>query len=615
MAKKELRRLDVKHIEKPDVLKELNYKELDLLSSDIREYILDATARNGGHVSSNLGTVETIISLCRNFDFLKDKIIFDVGHQCYTYKILTGRSLERLRKKDGVSGFQKVDESPYDHYECGHSSTSISVASGLATARDLNKENYEIIAFIGDSSISNGLAYEALNNLAGSGHKVIIVLNDNGMSISKPVGGLSSLFRQFATSGVYTKSKNGLRNFLQKTRFGRWILRHLSKAKNWFKRKVINLTILENIGYKMIGPVDGHYIKDLDKAFAKAKKMTSSVVVHVKTIKGKGYPYAENDNVGEWHGLSSFDKDTGTILKPEKSISWSEHYGLVLKEEMELNDKIVTIVAATSHGSSLDSLFELYPNRMIDVGISEEHALTMAGGLSISGYHPVVSIYSTFLQRAYDEVSHDLARMNLDATILIDRAGLVGGDGDTHQGIYDEAFLFTIPNVVITMASRTNEAFSLVKESMCNHGVFAIRYPREYAYETKDPIKKIPFGSWKEELSGTDTAIVSTGPVTLALKDELKKHKKQVTLYNAIYLRPMDEEKVNSLLSYNKVIIYNPYATREGFSNSLASRLLELGYKGELHIVAIKDCFVKHATIEEQREELGVTISDVLKLL
>ena len=252
---------------------------------------------------------------------------------------------------------------------------------------------------------------------------------------------------------------------------------------------------------------------------------------------------------------------------------------------------------------------------MIDVGISEEHALTMAGGLSISGYHPVVSIYSTFLQRAYDEVSHDLARMNLDANILIDRAGLVGGDGDTHQGIYDEAFLFTIPNVVITMASRTNEAFSLVKESMCNHGVFAIRYPREYAYETKDPIKKIPFGSWKEELSGTDTAIVSTGPVTLALKDELKKHKKQVTLYNAIYLRPMDEEKVNSLLSYNKVIIYNPYATREGFSNSLASRLLELGYKGELHIVAIKDCFVKHATIEEQREELGVTISDVLKLL
>lgn len=615
MAKKTLRRLDVKEIKSPDVLKELSYKELDLLSADIREYILDSTAKNGGHVSSNLGTVETIISLCRNFDFLKDKIIFDVGHQCYTYKILTGRSLERLRKKDGISGFQKLDESPYDHFECGHSSTSISVALGMATARDLNKDNFEVIAFIGDSSISNGLAYEALNNLASSGHKVIIVLNDNGMSISKPVGGLSSFFRQFANSGVYTKSKNGLRNVLQKTRFGRWILRHLSKLKNWIKRKVINLTLFENIGYKMIGPVDGHYIKDLDKAFAKAKRIPSSVVVHVKTIKGKGYPYAENDSVGEWHGLSSFDKDTGTIIKPESAVSWSEQYCLALKEEMELNNKIITIVAATSHGSALDSLFELYPNRMIDVGISEEHAITMSGGLSISGYHPVISIYSTFLQRAYDELSHDLARLNLDATILIDRAGLVGGDGDTHQGIYDEAFLFSIPNITISMASRTNESFSLIKESMCHHGVFAIRYPREYALETTDPIKKIPYGSWKEEMSGKKAVVVSCGPVILPLKAELEKLNKDVTLFNAIYLRPMDEEKIKSILNFNKVIIYNPYATREGFANELSSKLLELGFKGELHVVAIKNCFVKHASIEEQRAELGVSISDVLKLI
>ena len=615
MSNKELRRVDVKNIKDPSIVRELNYQELDLLSEDIRNYIVDQTSKNGGHVSSNLGTVETIISLCRNFDFLKDKIIFDVGHQCYAYKILTGRSLERLRKKDGVSGFQKIDESPYDHYECGHSSTSISVACGLAAARDLKKEDYEVIAFIGDSSISNGLAYEGLNYLANSGHKVIIVLNDNGMSISKSVGGLSSLFRKFSVSGVYTKGKTGIRKLLQGFRLGRWILRRLSVVKNWFKRKLINLTFFESLGYKLVGPVEGHYIKDLDKAFAKAKKIGCSVVVHVKTIKGKGYPYAEQDRIGDWHGISSFDKETGSIKVQEGVKTWSEQYKLVLQEEMGLNDKIITITAATGHGSALDSIFELYPQRAIDVGIAEEHALTMAGGLSISGFNPVVSIYSTFLQRAYDELSHDVARMNLNLTILIDRAGLVGSDGDTHQGIYDEAFLFTIPNVTIAMAARTSEAVSLVKESFCNHGVFAIRYPREYAFETNEPVKKIPYGSWKQELLGGDIAIISTGPVTLDLKDELLKLKKSITLYNAIYLRPMDEEKIKSLLNYKKVIVYNPYATKEGFANALSARLLELGFKGNIHIVAIPDVFVKQATIQEQREELGVSLKDVLNFI
>ena len=615
MANKELRRIDVKNIESPEIVKELNYKELDLLSKDIRDYILDITSKNGGHVSSNLGTVETIISLCRNFDFLKDKIIFDVGHQCYTYKILTGRSLERLRKKDGVSGFQKMSESPYDHFECGHSSTSISVACGLATARDLNKEKYEIIAFIGDSSISNGLAYEGLNNLASSGHKVIIVLNDNDMSISQPVGGLSSLFRKLSNSEVYTKSKNVIRTLFQKTRFGRWCLRQMSRVKNWFKRKLINMTFFENLGYKMIGPVDGHYIKHLDKAFSRAKRMNNSVIVHVKTIKGKGYPYAENDSIGDWHGLSSFDKETGDIIVPEGAVSWSEQYKIILKNEMALNDKIITIVPATGHGSSLDSLFELYPSRTIDVGIAEEHALTMAGGLSVAGYHPVISIYSTFLQRAYDELFHDLARMNLNATILIDRAGLVGADGDTHQGIYDEAFLYTMPNVTITMAARTSEALSLMKESLCNHGVFTIRYPREYAYETSEPIKKIPYGSWKEELVGKDIAIVSTGPVTLPLKECLVELNKNVSLFNAVYLRPMDENKIRQLLSYRKVIIYNPYATKEGFVNALENRLIELGYKGEIVAKAVPTVCVTQASIVEQREQFGLNIKDIIALL
>ena len=614
MAKKELHHIDIQTIENPDFLKELNYKELDLLSEDIRQYIIDITSRNGGHLSSNLGVVETVISLCKNFDFKKDKIIFDVGHQSYTYKILTGRKLDTLRKKDGISGFQKMNESPYDHFEAGHSSTSISVAAGLATARDLKNEKYDVIAFIGDSSIQNGLAFEGLNELADSGHKVIIILNDNDMSISQPVGGLSTLFRNFSTSKFYRKTKGAVK-FVLRGRFGRWLLAKFTRIKNWFKRKLISMTIFDDLGFSVIGPVDGHYIRHIDHALTKAKKINKSVVVHIKTIKGKGYEYAENDVDGDWHGVGKFNIETGERVVKDGQVSWSEQYNVLLKNEMSINDKIITIVPATGHGSSLDSLFKAYPKRVIDVGISEEHAFTYAGGLAVSGYHPVISIYSTFMQRGYDEISHDLARMNLNATILIDRAGLVGNDGETHQGIYDEAFLYTIPNVTITMASRSNEALSLLKESMCNHGVFAIRYPREFFSNTVEEVKKIPYGSWREELLGKDVAIVSTGPMTLKLKDELVKNNKKVTLYNAIYLRPMDESKIKSLLSYSKVIIYNPYATKEGFASALISRLVELNYKGEIISKTVPTEFVKQATIDEQRELFHLTIKDIVDLL
>ena len=614
MAKKELRRIDLHTIKNPNFLKDLSYQELDLLCDDIRNYIIDITSKNGGHLSSNLGTVEATVSLCKNFDFSKDKIIFDVGHQSYTYKILTGRTLETLRKKDGISGFQKMNESPYDHFEAGHSSTSISVATGMALARDLNKEKYEVVAFIGDSSISNGLAFEGLNALAEAGHKVIIILNDNGMSISRPVGGLSSLFRKFSTSIVYRKTKGAFRTVLR-GRFGRWLMAKLSQIKNWIKRKVINMTIFDNLGYTVIGPIDGHYIRQIDRALERAKKQTKSVVVYLKTIKGKGYEPAEGDTEGDWHGVSKFNIETGEQKKKEGEVSWSSQYNVILKNEMALNEKIITIVPATGHGSALDSLFEIYPKRVIDVGIAEEHAFTFAGGLAVSGYHPVISIYSTFLQRSYDELSHDLARMNLNATILIDRAGLVGNDGETHQGIYDEAFLYSIPNVTITMASRSNESLSLVKESMCNHGVFAIRYPREYFSTKVDEVKKIPYGSWKVELEGKGTAIVSTGPITLKLKEKLKEENLDVTLFNAIYLRPMDENKIKELVKYNKVIIYNPYATKEGFATALEDKLFGLGYKGEVIVKCVPTVFVKQASIEEQRQEFGITVEDIISLL
>ena len=614
---KEVKHVDLKTISGPEFLLKMGYKDLDVLSEDIKNYILDITSKNGGHLSANLGVVDATIALCRCFDFKKDKIIFDVGHQCYTYKLLTGRQLDTLRKKGGISGFQKMDESPYDHFEAGHSSTSISAASGMAVARDLKKEKYDIIAFIGDSAVQNGLAFEGLNNLAQSEHKVIVVLNDNDMSISQPVGGLSKAFRRLSGSSFYIKSKNAFRKIFFLTRFGKWMWVKFTKVKNWLKRKFIGFNLFDTMGLDYIGPVDGHYIRHVEKALNRAKKSTKSVIVHIKTIKGKGYKYAEEDQEGIYHGVSKFDVNTGEISTKDAVVSWSEQYKFLLKNEMENNQNIVTICPATEHGSDLDSLFTQFPNRMIDVGIAEEHAFTMAGGLASSGVHPVVSIYSTFLQRSYDELSHDVARMNFDMTILIDRAGLVGNDGETHQGIYDEAFLYTIPNVTITMASRSNEALSLMKESLCHHGVFAIRYPREFFSLKAEDVKKIPYGSWKVEREGKTrkVAIVSVGPITVDLKKKLEELHLDASLFNAIYVKPMDESKIHELLNYEKVIIYNAYATKEGFANSLEAELMSLGYKGKVIVKTVPSEFVKQATIDEQRELFGIKIDNIIDLI
>ena len=611
--KKELRKINIEEIKDPKFLKDLSYDELDLLSHDICEYIIDKTSINGGHLSSNLGVIDATIALCRCFDFSKDKIIFDVGHQCYTYKILTGRSLERLRKSDGVSGFQKMNESPYDHFECGHSSTSISAAKGMAVARDLNKEKYDIVAFIGDASIANGLAMEGINNLSNGNNKVIIVLNDNDMSITKPVGGMSKAFRKLSNSMLYRRSKNAYQRVMKKTKFGRWILSWTGRAKNWMKRHVMALNLFDNLGVPYIGPVDGHNIKAMEKALAKAKSFDRSCIVHIKTIKGKGYKYSENEDSGKWHGVGSFDKETGEVKCDPTKVSWSEVYSRTILEAMGEHSDAVLVVPATAVGSALDNVFDLYPTRCFDVGIAEEHALTMSGGLAVSGKHPIITIYSTFLQRAFDELSHDIARMNLNATILVDRSGLVGEDGNTHQGIYDESFLLSTPNTVVTMASRTSEAFGLMEESMKVHGVFCIRFPRAKVELTKEK-ESLPFGKWKKELSGKDTAIVSVGPITLGLKELIED--KNVSLYNAIYLKPMDDELIkNELLGYKKIIIYDAYAIENGFPEALLMKLNNLGYKGEVIIKAIPDVFVDHASIDEQLAKFDLTIEKIAELL
>ena len=609
--KKVIQRINLKEIKDPSFLADLSNKELEVLSQDITDYIIDTTSTYGGHLSSNLGVVDATIALCKTFDFSKDKIIFDVGHQCYTYKVLTGRSLERLRQKDGPCGFQRMDESPYDHFEAGHSSTSIAVAAGMALARDLKKEDYNVIAFVGDGSIANGLSFEALNDVSMQKHKVIIVLNDNDMSISYPVGGLSRLFRKYGNSSLYSKSKSFFRKILCWNAFGRWIYKQGGRFKNWVKVHVLRTNLFDNLGYALIGPIDGHDFKAMQKAFSKAKTINKSVIVHIKTIKGKGYKYAEDDRFGNWHGVNPFDKETGEPLT-NTPMTWSELYSDVLLDAMREHENIVTIVPGTGVGSYIEKIHKEFPKRTIDVGIAEEYAVTMSGGIAASGFHPVVSIYSTFLQRAYDEISHDLARTNMNVTFLIDRAGLVGNDGSSHQGIYDEAFLMSVPNTVIAMASNKGQAKALMNESLNNHGVFAIRYSKnaclgEYEEES------LPFGKWKEELSGKKVAVVSVGPETEELKELLKD--KGVTLVNAIYQKPLDEEWVKKLLAYDKVIIYDAYSVEGGFPEFLASRLMQEGYKGKVIVKAIPDTFVKHASVREQKEAFGLLTEDIVKLL
>ena len=617
--KKEFQHIDLTKIENPDFLKSLNYKELDVLCEDIRKYLIDVVSKNGGHLSSNLGVVESTVALCRTFDFAKDKIIFDVGHQCYTYKLLTGRDLTSLRKKDGISGFQKVSESKYDHYEAGHSSTSISAANGMAIARDLKGEKYDIIAFIGDASISNGLAWEGINiSAADKKHKVIIVLNDNDMSISKNVGGFSKLLRKFSNSALYCRTRNAYVRLMNKTAFGRKIYDCTAGFKNWLKRHLIQMSFFDYLGYGVLGPYDGHNVKRITQALQKAQKMDKSVIVYLKTMKGKGYKYSEKDEHGEWHGVGPFDVETGEFKCDPTKTSWSQEYADALFNEMNENDKIYTIVPGTMYGSCLQKVFDFFPDRCQDVGIAEEHAAVFAAGLAKEGFHPVISMYSTFLQRAYDEVSHDLARMNLNATLLVDRAGLVGQDGNTHQGIYDEGYLYSIPNTVIAMATEPSESASLLKESFNNHGVFAIRFPR--GGFSNDLLKKetttIPFGSWviSKDITSKENCLIGVGPNVNKVQEIIEERKLNVKVIKAIYLKPLDLNMLKGLLDFKTIVIYDAYSTVNGFANVASSKLMELGFKGKVIVKAIPDTFVDQASVSEQEESFGLLPNQIADL-
>lgn len=611
-----IKRINVKEIENPTFLKTLSYPSIKLLCHDIRHEIIDACSQYGGHLSSNLGVVELTVALHRVFDFDKDKLIFDVGHQSYVHKILTGRSLTKIKQRGYISGFQKRSESIYDPYEAGHSSTSISAAQGFALVRDLKKENFDVIALIGDSSIVNGLAFEALNSITETHSKVIIVLNDNGMSISKPVGGIGKFFRKVSLDKAYRKFKKGYKRVLYRGTLGKKFVDFTSSFKNALKRRLVPVTMFDNMGYTYLGPIDGHDIKALEKVFKKAKTYDKSTIIHVKTIKGKGYKYAELDTAGYWHGVTPFDIETGRPKKYHPGlISWSHYISDLTRLMMKEHQNSFLIVPATQKGAGLGQCLQEFPERCIDVGISEEHALTLAGAIALNNMHPIVSIYSTFLQRAYDELSHDCARMDVSMTVLIERAGLVGGDGETHQGIYDEAYLKSIPNIILTMPSTKEIAYSLYQQSFAHHGIFAIRFPRDFVQEREDyhPIP-LPYLRWRwaNITKKKDLAIISVGPHANELEKLLRKEGVEAEVIDPVYIFPILKDNLILLLPYKNILIYDAYATKNGFAESILSELMLLSYKGSVFVRAIPNMFVSQGTIVEQEQEFGLRPEQIL---
>lgn len=572
----------IEEIENPKFLENLNYKELNLLAKEIRSFIIENVSITGGHLSSNLGSVELTIALHKVFNASYDKILFDVGHQAYTHKILTGRAkkFKTLRQYNGLSGFLKSIESPYDIFESGHSSTSISTAMGMAIARKENNQNYQIVDVIGDASIANGIAFEALNNLSTKIGKIIIILNDNDMSISKSVGALAKSLSKIRTSRTYGVMKKGYVGFFSKIPLiGKPIVNFTRRLINRFTLLFRSANLFDNFEMSYLGPIDGHNIKALVKAFKKAKNYNSSILVHVKTKKGFGYVPAENDCQGKWHGTAPFDIEKGEIINNNKTISYSQLVANNLYKIMKDDENINLISAAMVSGSFLNKCFTDFSKRCFDVGIAEEHAICLANGLALSKKTPIVSLYSTFLQRGYDEILHDIARINSKVLFLIDRAGIVGADGSTHQGIFDVSFLSPIKNVVIATAPNAKYVYSLIKYLLTlNHPTF-FRYEK---IEIKDAIQidedidftKFLLGNYHD--NNLASLIVVGDSYNKVLKI-IKENNYPINVLSPFLLKPIDETTLSKLTN-KPIYIYDNTSIFEGFSSSVLKYINSLSF-------------------------------------
>ena len=615
--------MNLEHIKDPEFLKQLNKQELDELAEEIRQFLIKNISLTGGHFSSNLGIVELTMALHYVFESPIDKILFDVGHQSYVHKILTGRAndFSTLRQYNGLSGFQKRKESIHDVWEAGHSSTAISGGIGMAVARDLNQGKGEIICVVGDAAIMSGESFEALNYLGSVDSKVIVVLNDNDMSISKNVGGLSNFLSEVRISTQYKNAKYNYVNFLNKTKVGHSVYKMTKKIKDNIKENVLEDNIFGEFGLDYIGPVNGHDFQDLINAFEIAKDMDHSVVVHVHTTKGKGYPLAENDIKGIYHGVAPFDYREGiskstTHLK----ISWSEIVSSQVEKLMDEDEDIVVITPAMISGSCLGDIFQKYPKRSFDVGIAEEHAMTFAAGLSNASKKPYITIYSSFLQRAYDQINHDIARMELPCLIGVDRSGLVGSDGETHHGVFDISFLSAIPNLIYMTPQDAQEARMMVNTAFKNFNApYIIRFPRgsvENVIVETDEV--IPIGSWDKILyeDKNHLTIITYDQKVNQVKQLIENHQLPINLVNARFIKPMDETMLKELYEHqDQLIIYET----DMMIGSLGSMIAQFYSKNHLNMnieyLAIDDEYTPQGDIENLLKKEKISIDDLLNLV
>lgn len=594
----------IEKINSPKDLKLLRVDELGILSKEIRQLIIDTVSKNGGHLSSNLGVVELTLALHYVFDFSKDKLIFDVSHQSYAHKIISGRrdSFSTLRTYQGISGYANPSESPFDTFVAGHASTSLALALGYVVSRKLKKKDYEVVALIGDGALTGGEAYEGLNNLGHLGEKVIIVLNDNGMSISRNVGAISRYLARLRTSKSYQVLKRLLgKNFARKLKLA-------------IKELILPNVLFEEFGFTYIGPIDGHDLNELVETFNRVKNIESPVLVHVVTKKGYGYEPSEK-KPDKFHSAEPFDPENGTVISGGKK-SFSEVFGQTLVEIAQRNDKIIAITAAMPDGTKTSYMKERFEDRFIDVGIAEQCAVTTAAALAKEGFRPVVAIYSTFLQRAIDQVVHDVSIMKLPVIFAIDRAGIVSDDGPTHQGIFDIAYLTPIPNFVVSAPKDSFELQALLELALSENVPFAIRYPKDFAHEGFS--KKFVLTIGKAELidSGEDLTIVSLGTTFFdAYKayEELKSKGYSIGLINAIFAKPFDKELIlGEALRSKKVITVEDGIKRGGFGESIKAYLSDYGI--EVENIAIEDFFPEQGKREELLRKYGICSENIIDI-
>ena len=600
-------------------IKQIPPEEYDTLAEEIRHFLVEKISRSGGHLASNLGVVELTMALHLCFDFPKDKVVWDVGHQSYTHKLLTGRKsgFDELRKYGGMSGFPKRKESDCDCFDTGHSSTSISAGIGLVAARDLQDGDEHVISVIGDGALTGGMAYEALNNASRLKRNFIIILNDNNMSIAENVGGMSEYLNGLRTNEAYTNFKTGVEQSLSRIPGGSHLANQLKKTKSGIKQLFIPGMLFENMGITYLGPVDGHDIVKLQDILNKAKKVKGAVLVHVLTRKGNGYVPAER-HPARFHGAEPFDIETGLPLNKKKKANYQDVFSTCMVKLGQRNEKVVAITAAMPDGTGLKRFKNIYPDRFFDVGIAEGHAVTFAAGLAAGGMRPIFAVYSSFLQRAYDQVLHDVCIQNLPVVFAIDRAGLVGSDGETHQGIFDLSYLSSIPNMHIMAPKNKWELSDMLKYAVEFDGPIALRYPRGEAYDgLKEYRRPIEYGKSEVIYEEEDIALLAVGNM-VKIAEQVRKNLKEIgyscTLVNARFVKPIDTEVLDMLSTDHKLLVTMEENVRSGgYGEKVMDYVVEQELPVKLLNISLPDEYVEHGNVALLYEEVGIDAQTVTK--